>query len=123
MDTKLASAAEESSRDRRLAVAAQAGFLVMPILMPLVIRLSARDRPFVNHYATEALNLQLFYWVSAFGAVGLSTTAESAFFPAISYLVVGYLYSLTVTIVGSTRAEAGVCWRYPINVRVVRRQL
>lgn len=115
--------AAASNADRNLAQVCQLGVLFCPAVVPAVVLVACRRRPFVRMYAAQALNLQLVLSVAlaSMTATAVGTNSEGAAMSATYALcVVVYGYSLAVSLLGTVKAANGISWRYPVNVPLFR---
>lgn len=127
----------EEERGRSMAVISHLGF-VAGFILPLILYLLEKGKPdrnrFVCHHACEALNFTITFmivWVGSFVvmivtsslAIGTGDTQSfpwpfAVFFPVMfGFMGLNYLFG----ILGMVRANRGVWWRYPINIRFVGR--
>lgn len=85
-----------------------AGFVVGP----LIVWLTQKDDPFIDHHGREAINFQLnmLIW---YGVSLVLCLALVGFFmlPAVA------LYSVVMTIIASVKAASGEHYRYPLILR------
>jgi uncharacterized Tic20 family protein len=97
---------------------------------PLIIWLMNKDKPdkeFVNTEAKEALNFVITIWIVMIGAMIVSTIL--AFIPVLGWIAsiliwlammaVG-LGGLVFIIIAAMKANEGVNYRYPVNIRLVK---
>ncbi len=116
------------------AVISHLTFIAMPFLAVIVIRLTVGRRDaFVRHHATEALNAQILFgilWNAAgFTLMGIAISQTGSdpsapppwpVFVCFGVMMLAGLTALVSSVVGAIRAHAGVWWRYPLNLRLVR---
>jgi uncharacterized Tic20 family protein len=113
--------AQPTRQSRGLVSLALAGLFLGVAVVPAVVRWACREDPFVRHYATEALNLQLGLVLTMFlPFVALAVGGEAAFLAA--YLVYGtaFMYALVVSFVAHHHARKGRWWSMPITLRLFR---
>ena len=97
---------------------------------PLIIWLMNKDKPdkeFVNTEAKEALNFVITIWIVMIGAMIVSTIL--AFIPVLGWIAsiliwlalmaVG-LGGVVFIIIAAMKANEGVNYRYPVNIRLVK---
>jgi uncharacterized Tic20 family protein len=117
--------------DRTWAVLSHVSFLVLAVIAPLVIRLTAgKNDPFARHHATEALNAQIFFviiWNVLLGSLIALASANPDeanppgwFFIAFSGAFLAAALMLGFAIRGAVQASRGIWWRYPLPFRFVR---
>ncbi|GAA2742191.1 hypothetical protein GCM10009868_11210 [Terrabacter aerolatus] len=118
--------------DTTWAVLSHVSFLVLPVIAPLVIRLTAgKEDPFVKHHATEALNVQILFtvvWNVLIGSLIVATATanpDDVNPPALLFVAfpLAFLAGATVlgmSIRGAVQASRRVWWRYPLSIRFVR---
>ncbi|GAA2147658.1 hypothetical protein FHX52_3863 [Humibacillus xanthopallidus] len=114
------------------AVLSHVSFVVMPVMAPLVIRLTAgRQDPFVRHHATEALNVQILFaivWNILIGGLTIASVAANPddpnppawLFISIPLAFLAGAAVLGMAIRGAVQASRRVWWRYPVSIRFVR---
>lgn len=114
------------------AVLSHVSFVVMPVIAPLVIRLTAgKEDPFVRHHATEALNVQILFAIVWNLLIGGLVIASAAADPNDTNLPVWFFVSFPLTFLagavvlgmsirGAVQASRRVWWRYPVSIRFVR---
>ena len=109
---------------RQWAMLAQLSTLVAGFIGPLVVYMLYKDRNrFVRFHAAEALNLAITTVIAIFGlslVLGIITVVTFgiggilfplAFAPGI--------YAFVVAIIGGVRANNGIWWPYPVNIRLL----
>ncbi|MGH8030366.1 MAG: DUF4870 domain-containing protein [Arenimonas sp.] len=97
---------------------------------PLIIWLMNKDKPdkeFVNTEAKEALNFVISLWIVGFGAMIVSMIV--GFIPVLGLvvsLIIGLacmaigIAALVFIIIAAMKANEGVHYRYPVNLRLVK---
>lgn len=118
--------------DTTWAVLSHVSFLVMPVVAPLVIRLTAgKEDPFVRHHATEALNAQILFaivWnvlIGSFVITSVLSNPDDANPPAFLLLALPLAFLagallLGMSIRGAVQASRRIWWRYTVSIRFVR---
>jgi uncharacterized Tic20 family protein len=117
-----------SQDDKTMGMLAHLSALVS--IGPLIIWLMNKDKPdkeFVNTEAKEALNFVITIWIVMIGAMIVSTIL--AFIPVLGWIAsiliwlammaVG-LGGLVFIIIAAMKANEGVNYRYPVNIRLVK---
>jgi uncharacterized Tic20 family protein len=117
-----------SQDDKTMGMLAHLSALVS--IGPLIIWLMNKDKPdkeFVNTEAKEALNFVISIWIVMIGAMIVSTIL--AFIPVLGWIAsiliwlammaVG-LGGLVFIIIAAMKANEGVNYRYPVNLRLVK---
>jgi uncharacterized protein len=117
-----------SAEDKQMGMLAHLTALVS--IGPLIIWLMNKDKPdkaFVNTEAKEALNFVITIWIVMIGAMIVSTIL--AFIPVLGWIasiliwlalmVVG-MGGVVLIIIAAMKANEGVPYRYPVNLRLVK---
>lgn len=112
-----------SAQERNWAVAAHLGALlglvvwaIGIVLGPLIVWLLKKDEmPFVNDQGREALNFQITVFLA-----GLVCSAMIFLLIGVPLLFALCIFDLVFMIIGAIKASAGVAYRYPINLRLVK---
>jgi uncharacterized Tic20 family protein len=117
-----------SPEDKQMGMLAHLTALVS--IGPLIIWLMNKDKPdkeFVNTEAKEALNFVITIWIVMIGAMIVSTIL--AFIPVLGWIAsiliwlalmaVG-LGGVVFIIIAAMKANEGVPYRYPVNIRLVK---
>lgn len=107
---------------RQWAMLAQLGTLVTGFIAPLVVYLLYKDRNrFVRFHAAEALNLAITTFIAIFAlSIVLSILTVITFgFGGILFPLAFTpgIYAFVVAIIGGIRANNGIWWPYPLNIR------
>ncbi|HEX9780225.1 MAG TPA: DUF4870 domain-containing protein [bacterium] len=99
-------------------LSALAGFLIPlgNILGPLIVWLVKRQElPFVNDQGKEALNFQITVTLAMLGCLALTLVVIGV----LLLPVVGIL-ALVLTVVAAVKANGGLAYRYPVNLRLIK---
>jgi uncharacterized Tic20 family protein len=117
-----------SQDDKTLGMLAHLSALVS--IGPLIIWLMNKDKPdkeFVNTEAKEALNFVISIWIVMIGATIVSMIL--AVIPVLGWIAsllimlacgaIG-LAALVFIIIGAMKANEGVHYRYPVNIRLIK---
>jgi uncharacterized Tic20 family protein len=126
-----------ASDEKTLAVLAHLGPFIGGFVLPLVVFLTAKGKPFLRHHACEALNFALtelivtvvagaVFFIGA--GIGGSFGEEPDVAPGfIAALVVGFLVmvvasvgGMVLAVIGAIKASRLEHWRYPVSIRFVR---
>ncbi len=90
-------------------------FVGLPFLLPLVVYLSMKgDSAYVAENAREALNFHLSMLIYALCCIPLTFILIG-----IPLLIVIGLTSIVLAIVAAIKASDGICYRYPLTLRIV----
>lgn len=97
-----------------LAIVAQI-FLPVLVLAPLIILLVKGDQmPFVKSQSKEVVNLQITLLLSAIASWILVFVGIG-----IVLLLALWAYSIVAGVIGAVKANDGVSYRYPFNLRLI----
>ena len=111
-----------SRRSRNLAVLCSLWCWLGPLaLAAIVVRLtSARSDLFLKRVTAEVLNLQIAAIVPTAACIAAFLAGANALgLVALVLYVVIIGYGYVIGIVGAVKAERGIAWSYPINLRLV----
>jgi uncharacterized protein len=105
-----------SQDDRTMALLAHLLGIVLGVIGPLIIWLIKKDQSeFVNDQGKEALNFQITVLICAIAA------------SILSFVIIGFLLypiivvgEIVLAIMGGIKANEGVRYRYPINIRFIK---
>jgi len=107
--------AEQKSDENNLAMIAHILGIVIGFIGPLIIYLTAKDKPFAYSQAKEALNFQItvvIAWVAcavlSFIGIGL------ILYPAV------WVVNLIFCIMAAMAASKGEAYKYPIAIRLIQ---
>jgi uncharacterized Tic20 family protein len=105
-----------SKDDKSMAMLAHLLGLFTGFLGPLIIWLVKKDQsPFVDDQGKEALNFQIFALICIFGCA-LTFCVPPLFF----ILMIGIqITRIVFSIIGTVKANDGVAYRYPVNLRLI----
>jgi hypothetical protein len=85
-------------------------------LGPLIIWLIKKDQsPFVDDQGKEALNFQIMVTIGY--VIGVATSCLGIGFLIMTAVWVG---AIVFSIIGAMKANEGVAYRYPINLRIIK---
>jgi uncharacterized protein len=103
-----------SSDDRNMAMLAHILGIVISVVGPLIIYLTAKGKPFAYSQSKEALNFQitvLIAWVvcAILSIVGIGLIL----YPAV------WILNLIFCIMGATAASKGEAYKYPFAIKLV----
>lgn len=108
---------EPDKDSKTMAMLAHLLAIVLGVIGPLIIWLIKKDQsPFVNDQGKEALNFQLMVligWVVCY-IIALATCVGFILLPAL------FITNLIFCIMAAMKANAGVAYRYPINIRFIK---
>ena len=112
-------AAPSQVKDERMwAMLAHLSGIFFSFIGPLVIWLIQKDKmPFVDDQGKEALNFQItvaIAWVAAGILAGITFGIGALLFPALG------IADLVFCIMAGMKANEGVEYRYPINIRFIK---
>jgi uncharacterized protein len=86
------------------------------VLLPLVVYLAMRrESEYVAANAREALNFHLSIYIYCFCCIPLALV-----FIGIPLLILIGLASMVLAIIAAIKASDGLCYRYPLTLRLVR---
>jgi uncharacterized Tic20 family protein len=104
-----------TSDERTMGMLAHLLGLVAGFLGPLVILLTkGKESAYVKHQATESLNFQITLAIGYFVSFILMFVLIG-FLTIFAVLIIHYVYGIIATI----KANQGIAYRYPINIRLV----
>jgi uncharacterized protein len=121
--------------EKTLAMLSHLGPLFGGFVLPLVMFLIAKGKPYLRHHACEALNFAITHFVASIVAmvvffVGLAASTAGGSDPGVAFGItagLGMLLLLAVSfggiafgIIGAVKAFHLEWWRYPINIRLVK---
>lgn len=91
-------------------------------LGPLIIWLVKKDTmPFVADQAKEALNFNIIIAIVMFGLLALTFLSLFLLSPVtVPLMIVVGLGALVLTIIAAIKANEGVAYRYPFNIRFIK---
>ncbi len=103
-----------SSDENNLAMIAHILGIVIGFIGPLVIYLTAKDKPFAYSQSKEALNFQITVLIAWVACAILS-------FIGIGFLPFGavWVVNLIFCVLGATAASKGEAYKYPFALRLV----
>lgn len=104
-----------SSDENNLAMIAHILGIVIGFVGPLIIFLTAKDKPFAYSQSKEALNFQItvvIAWIAAFvlSFIGIGLIL----YPAI------WVVNLIFSIMAAMAASKGEAYKYPVSIRLVQ---
>jgi uncharacterized Tic20 family protein len=125
--------------DKTLAVLSHLGPLFGGFVLPLVIMLVAKDKPYVRHHSCEALNFAITHLIAQMVAMvifffglglgglfsGSGSDASGVGF-GLGFGLGGLLFmavafgGIVFAIIGAVKASHMEWWRYPVNIRFVK---
>ncbi|HXE73192.1 MAG TPA: DUF4870 domain-containing protein [Candidatus Nitrosotenuis sp.] len=117
-----------SQEDRLLAILCHVGYVVLPILLPLILFLVKKDSRFVKDNARQALVFQALMGLAWFALMLVSAIASRltmglaglAMLPLFGLLL---LAGLILSIVAILKAHAGEVYQYPLTSRLAEQYL
>jgi uncharacterized Tic20 family protein len=118
---------EESSKEQRTwaMVAHLSAFAyyvtgIGHLLGPLIVWLMKRDgNPFVDDQGKEALNFQISITIYGIAAVVMCFTVILALV-GVPILIGLHLFQIVCIIIAAIKANEGVAFRYPLNLRLIK---
>lgn len=104
-----------SSDENNLAMIAHILGIVIGFVGPLIIFLTAKDKPFAYSQSKEALNFQItvvIAWIAAFvlSFIGIGLIL----YPAI------WVVNLIFSVMAAMAASKGEAYKYPVSIRLVQ---
>ncbi len=109
---------EVSSEEKQMAMLGHLLALVGGFVAPLIIYLIKKDESeFVKDQARESLNFQITIFIAAFTSIILAYVTCGI--GGVLIPVVGIL-NLVFCIMGGVKANDGIKYKYPINIRIIK---
>ena len=120
--------------ENTLAMLSHLGPIFGGFVLPLVMFLVAKDKPFVRHHACEALNFAITLFIASLVAMAVffvgMVAGTAGGDPGVAFGIAGGLGMLLILavsfggiafgIIGAVKAFHMEWWRYPINLRLVK---
>jgi hypothetical protein len=107
--------AEQKSDENNLAMIAHILGIVIGFIGPLIIYLTAKDKPFAYSQAKEALNFQITVVIAWVACAVLSFIGIGfILYPAV------WVVNLIFCIMAAMAASKGEAYKYPIAIRLIQ---
>jgi uncharacterized protein len=121
-----------ASNDRTMAIFSHLGFLAGGFVIPLILYAISGDQahPQTRYHAREALNFHITFmivWFAMFtvmfGSLVFSASQNQAPYGFILFplMFVAMFANIGLSILGAVKASAGVAWRYPVSLRLIKK--